>query len=62
MKELNIHEQLLLLKYLVYRIELINCNKQISHNQKVHDNNDQVIICILLMHLYRLKHEYDKKV
>lgn len=61
MKDLNIHEQLLLLKYLVYRIELINCNKQISHNQKVHDNNDQVIICILLMRLYRLKHEYEKK-
>ena len=62
MKDLNIHEQLLLFKYLVYRIDLINCNKQISHNQKVHGNNDQVIICILLMRLYRLKHEYDKKV
>lgn len=62
MKDLNIHELFLLLKYLVYRIELINCNKQISHNQKVHNNNDQVIICTLLMHLYRLKHVYDKKV
>ena len=62
MKELNIHELFLLLKYLVYRIELINCNKQIFHNQKVHNNNDQVVICTLLMHLYRLKHVDDKKV